>query len=243
MTIINNTQNRRHACEFSIIIPVLDEAECINPLIRHLRKHSAENCYEIIIVDGDPQGGTINVIQDKNVICMTSDKGRAVQMNAGAKAARGKVLLFLHADTRLPQNALTKIENILKSEKYVAGAFDLKIDSDKLLLKYIAAKASIRSRINRIPYGDQATFIRKSYFEKIGGFAEIPLMEDIDLMRRIKKRGDKIHIFRDHVVTSSRRWKKEGVFYTTLRNRVLTILYFLGVSPEKLAKYYKGHSE
>jgi rSAM/selenodomain-associated transferase 2 len=236
-------RNPRDVCKFSIIIPVLEEMECINPLISHLRKHFSENSYEIIVVDGDSHGRTINVIQDKNVIRMTCGKGRAVQMNAGVKTACGEVLLFLHADTKLPPDALSKIENILKTGKYIAGAFDLGIDSSRLALKYIAIKASIRSRINRIPYGDQAIFIRKSYFEKIGGFTEIPLMEDVDLMRRIKKRGDKIHIFRDRVMTSPRRWKKEGVFYTTLRNRILVNLYILGVSPEKLVKYYKRHSE
>jgi rSAM/selenodomain-associated transferase 2 len=163
-------------------------------------------------------------------------------MNAGAVVARGEILIFLHADTRLPPGALKKINTVLENEKYVGGAFDLRIDSDRLFLKYIAARASLRSRLNRIPYGDQAIFIRKNYFDKIGRFKEIPLMEDVELMRRIKRRGDKIFILRDRVKTSARRWEREGVFYTTLKNQMLVNLYYLGVSPDKLAKYYRRHS-
>ncbi|HUT45570.1 MAG TPA: TIGR04283 family arsenosugar biosynthesis glycosyltransferase [Sedimentisphaerales bacterium] len=241
--LIENTQNTGSICKFSIVIPVLNEADRINSLICHLRTQSSENFYEIIVVDGDPRGGTIKVIHDGKVITITADQGRARQMNAGAATAGGEVLIFLHADTLLPPNALNKISRVLENDKYVGGAFNLGIDSDRILLKYVAAHASIRSRINRIPYGDQTIFIRKSYFDKIGRFKEIPLMEDVDLMRRIKKRGDEIYILSDQVMTSPRRWEKEGVIYTTIRNRILTSLYFFGVGPEKLVKYYRRHSE
>ena len=237
------TQNSASICKFSIVIPVLDEADRINPVISHLRKQSSENLYEIIVVDGDPKGETINVIQDGKVISITADHGRAWQMNAGAAIAKGEVLVFLHVDTLLPPEALKNISKVLENKKYVGGAFNLGIDSDRLILKYIAARASLRSRINRKPYGDQAIFIRRSYFDKIGGFKEIPLMEDVDLMRRIKKRGDKIYIFSDQVMTSPRRWEKEGVIYTTIRNKILVGLYYLGVAPEKLMKYYRRHSQ
>ncbi len=238
-----NTQNTGSICKFSIVIPVLDEADRINPLICHLRKQSSENFYEIIVVDGDPKGETLKVIQDSKVISITADQGRARQMNAGVEIAKGEILVFLHVDTLLPPKALKNIGRVLENKKYVGGAFNLGIDSDRLLLKYIAARASMRSHINRIPYGDQAIFIRKSYFDKIGRFKEIPIMEDVDLMRRIKKRDDKIHIFRDQVMTSPRRWEKEGVIYTTIRNKILIGLYFLGVGPEKLVKYYRRHSQ
>jgi rSAM/selenodomain-associated transferase 2 len=204
---------------------------------------SSENFYEIIVVDGDPQGTTVKVIDDSKVISITADQGRARQMNAGAKIAKGQVLIFLHADTLLPPEALNKISRMLENKKYVGGAFNLGIDSGRLLLKYIAARASMRSRINRIPYGDQAIFILKSYFDNIGKFKDIPLMEDVDLMRRIKKRGDKIYIFSDQVKTSPRRWEKEGVIYTTVKNQILMGLYYLGVGPEKLVKYYRRNSE
>ena len=222
----------------SIIIPVLNEAGQINLTIEHLRRQNYKSSYEIIVVDGDPQGSTVENIHDKNVKIVITDKGRGRQMNAGASEASGEILLFLHADTTLPDNALGKISQTLKNHDYVGGAFDLKIDSDRLFLRYISVRASFRSRWNRIPYGDQAIFIRKKYFDKIGGYKEIPLMEDVDLMRRIKKDRKKISILHDKVITSARRWESDGVFFTTMRNQVLVRLFYLGISPNRLAKYY-----
>ena len=232
------TRQTTNECIFSIIVPVLNEADQINPLIEHIHSQGFRRLYEVIVVDGDQQGGTIRIIQDKDVIAITTEKGRGRQMNAGAAVARGEILIFLHADTTLPDNALGKISQTLQDRDYVGGAFDLKIDSDRLFLKYISARASLRSRWNRIPYGDQAIFIRKKYFDQIGGYKEIPLMEDVDLMRRIKKDGKQIVILPDKVRTSARRWESEGALYTTLRNQILVRLFYLGVSPHRLAKYY-----
>ncbi|MHC4336129.1 MAG: TIGR04283 family arsenosugar biosynthesis glycosyltransferase [Planctomycetota bacterium] len=168
---------------FSVIIPVLDEQEHINSVIGHLRGLPGSESCEIIVVDGDPGAGTIGAIKEGRIVTITCEKGRGRQMNAGADVAKGEMLVFLHADTRLPDRAFEKIAQVLEDERYVAGAFDLSIDSNRLILKYIAARARLRSRLNRIPYGDQAIFMRKSYFEEIGRFKEIPIMEDIDLMR------------------------------------------------------------
>jgi rSAM/selenodomain-associated transferase 2 len=233
-----NKQQESNQNGFSIIIPVLNEAGHINSIIEHLRKQNYKSSCEIIVIDGDPQGSTVETIQDKDVITITSDKGRGKQMNAGAAIARGEILIFLHADTILPENALEKISRTLQNPDYVGGAFDLKIDSDRLFLRYISVRASLRSRWNRIPYGDQAIFIRKKYFDQIGGFKEIPLMEDVDLMRRIKKDRKKIFILPDKVITSARRWESDGIFYTTIRNQILVRLFYLGISPKRLAKYY-----
>lgn len=229
-------------CIFSIIVPVLNEAEHINPLIEHVRSQRFVGSYEIIVVDADPQGSTINAIRDKSIKAIRAGRGRGRQMNAGAAAAQGEILIFLHADTRLPDNAFEKIRQVLENQNYVGGAFDLGIDSDRVVLKYIAVRASLRSRLNRIPYGDQAIFIRKTYFDRIGRFKEIPLMEDVDLMRRIKKDRGKIFILPDKVITSPRRWERDGAFYTTLKNQVLVALFYLGVSPVRLAKYYWRNS-
>jgi len=223
----------------SIIVPVLNEPSQINAVVEHIRAQSFDGAYEIIVVDGDPHGGTIQAVRDEGITCIAGSKGRGRQMNAGARASRGDVLLFLHADTRLPPDALKNIRRVLENRKYVGGAFDLSIDSKRWTLKYIAARANMRSRSNRIPYGDQAIFIRKEYFEKIGGFKDIPLMEDVDLMRRIKKDGRQIRILRDKVTTSARRWEQEGAVYTTLKNQVIVMLYYLGVSPDRLARFYK----
>ena len=223
---------------FSIIIPVLQEEEKINSLIEHLHTLEGGENSEIIVVDGSPAKETINVISDKKVISIASEKGRAKQMNAGASIAQGEILIFLHADTKLPEDAFKKIRGVLEEGKYVGGAFYLAIDSGKLILKFIAYTTSLRSWLTRIPYGDQSIFVKKDYFNKIGGYKDIPLMEDVELMQRIRKRRDKICIIRDKVKTSARRWEEKGIIYTNLMTNLIRILYFFGVSPHKLANFY-----
>ncbi|MHC4167303.1 MAG: TIGR04283 family arsenosugar biosynthesis glycosyltransferase [Planctomycetota bacterium] len=225
-------------CDFSIIIPVLNEADRINSLIQHLHGRGSDSAYEIIVVDGDPQANTVNAIREQSVVKLTTQKGRGRQMNAGAEVARGRVLIFLHADTALPEDALEKISRALENSDYVGGAFDLRIDSDTLFLRYISMRASHRSRSNRLPYGDQAIFLRKEYFDHIGRFKDIPLMEDVELMLRIKKDRKKICILPDKVTTSARRWQRDGALYTSVRNRVFVALFHLGVSPSRLARHY-----
>ena len=226
--------------EFSIIIPVLREAGRINSIIEHIYSRGFSEGFETIVVDGSPDGETINAISCREVKAIVSEKGRAAQMNAGAAIASGEILIFLHADTRLPDNALQKIRAVMKQKPCVAGAFDLGIDSDRLAFRVISFGANLRSHLNRIPYGDQAIFVRKDHFHSIGGYRKIPLMEDVELMRRLKRRGDKICILPDRVRTSPRRWEKEGIVYCTLRNWVISALYFMGVSPHKLIRYYRS---
>jgi rSAM/selenodomain-associated transferase 2 len=229
-----------NSIKFSIIVPVFHEGDRIHDLMEHLHQlDTGKNC-EIIIVDGAPGKDTLKTIHSNHVIKVSSEKGRAKQMNAGASMATGEILIFLHADTELPTLALQKISAVMEQGGYVAGAFDLGIKSDRLIFKIIASLASLRSRLNRIPYGDQAIFIRREYFDKIGGYKEIPLMEDVELMKRIKKSGYKIRILYDRVKTSSRRWEQEGVIYCVLRNWTLQILYALGISPHHLARFYKS---
>jgi rSAM/selenodomain-associated transferase 2 len=227
-------------CKFSIIIPVLHETDRINPLIEHLYNQESHENYEIIVVDGDPDGGTINAIHHKEVKSMVSAKGRALQMNAGAAIAEGEILIFLHADTRLPDNALQKISSAMEQKQYVGGAFDLGIDSDRFILKVIAHANSLRSRLTRIPYGDHTIFIRREYFNRIGGYRNMPLMEDVELMRRLKRLGDKIYILSDRVSTSPRRWEEEGTIHRTLRDLAISSLYFIGVPSDKLVRYYRS---
>jgi len=229
-------------CRFSIVIAVLGEEQRINHLLEHTTRTQQGHSYEIIVVDGHPGAGTIKAIEREDVKKVVAERGRARQMNAGAEIAKGKILVFLHADTELPGGGLSRIAEVLGDESCVGGAFALGIDSERLSLRIIAAVARLRCRLTRIAYGDQAIFIWREYFERIGGFKEIPLMEDVELMRRIKRRGDKICILRERVKTSSRRWERDGVIYTTLRNIMLLSLYLLGVSPQMLARYYRsGH--
>ena len=233
--------SRAIAPSVSVIIPVLRETQALDSLIDHLLQIADGEPVEMIIVDGSPDGEPIKAISCEGVTRLAVPAGRARQMNAGAAAAKGDCLLFLHADTRLPQGAFRRIEETLSDGNHVAGAFDLRYGSQRLSMRLIARVACLRSRLTRIPYGDQAQFFRRDYFEKICGFADIPLMEDVEIMRRIKGRGDRISILPEAVETSARRQEKEGVVYCTLRNWTIITLYLLGVPPERLVRFYKNH--
>ncbi|MEN6463924.1 MAG: TIGR04283 family arsenosugar biosynthesis glycosyltransferase [Syntrophaceae bacterium] len=224
---------------FSVIIPVIHEEALINSTIGHVGTVRADVSTEIIVVDGDPEGTTIGVIRDRSVKTAVSEKGRGNQMNRGAALARGDILIFLHVDTRLPAGAFDLIEAASGDPACPAGAFDLAIASDRLVYRMLAKVASRRSRLTRIPYGDQALFFRREYFNSIGGFADIPLMEDVEIMRRLKKSGTRIAVIDRPVTTSARRWEKEGVIKCTLRNWLLATLYLSGASPQRLSKFYK----
>ena len=221
----------------SVIIPVLHEGAGINALIEHVRSQEAPVPVEIIVVDGGG-GDTIQAIDSEDIVKIQSGRGRGLQMNRGAAVARGDILLFLHADTFLPEGGIRKIVDVLSQERYVGGAFDLGIDSDHWFVKATEKVGTIRSRITRLPYGDQAIFIRKEFFDTIGRYKHIPLMEDVDLMQRVKKGGGTIRFIPDRVRTSARRWENEGPFFGTFRNWLLISLYFLGVPPDRLARFY-----
>jgi len=224
--------------KISVIIPVLHEGDKINDLTDSIKSIAAAVPYEIIVVDGDSTGSTIKRIVDADIISLTALRGRALQMNAGAARACGDILLFLHADTLLPQKAFTKIIAALSDGNFVGGSFDLGIQNRRWIFRAIGLAASLKHRLTRVPYGDQAIFMLRSYFEKIGGYAVIPFMEDVELMRRLKQKGGRIIILPQAVKTSSRKWETEGIFYTILKNWIIQALYLLGVSAERLGKYY-----
>lgn len=223
---------------FSIIIPVLHEGNIINGLLESLRRFAAEKPVEIIVVDGSPSQDTLQVITDETIQKYSCQAGRARQMNLGAAHASGDILIFLHADTLLPTNALTRIQETLQDPGLVGGAFSLQIDSPRFLLRIIAMFSTLRSRMTRAPYGDQTIFLRKSYFDSIGGYHDLPLMEDVELMRRIKKHKDDIIILPVTVITSDRRWNQEGLLYTAFRDTLIIFLYWCGMPAEKLARFY-----
>ena len=223
----------------STILPVLHEAGAINTVITHLRDLQQNGPLEIIVVDGDPLGSTLQAIRDDGIVRVLSEPGRARQMNRGASLAQGEVLLFLHADTLLPRQALTRIADAQTDPRFVAGAFALGFDTKKSIFRITEHYAALRTRFTSIPFGDQAIFVGRAYFEKIGGYAEIPLMEDVELMGRIRKRGDRICIIPEKVRTSVRRYEREGILYCTVRNWMLQVCYSAGISPEKLVKWYR----
>ena len=160
-------------------------------------------------------------------------------MNAGAAKALGRILLFVHADTDINSEALKAILETMSEEQYVGGAFEIEYDSESFLMKLIAMRSNLRCRMSRIAYGDQGIFIRKEYFEHIGGFSEIDFLEDVDLMRRIKRDGKKICILKDRITVSARRWGKEGILLGAVRNNVVVGLFLLGVDANRLVKFYK----
>ncbi len=232
------SNHKNMACLFSIIIPVLHETNRIQRTISDLLVKIQGEKAEIIVVDGDPNGSTINAITHFGIKTAISVKGRANQMNAGASLSSGDILLFLHADTLLPPNALKLAHSVLQNSKLAAGAFRLGIDSKKSRYRLIEFAVNIRTRITRIPYGDQAFFIKKGYFEKLGGFKSIPIMEDVALMRLIKKRKAPIAILPLKVMSSDRRWEQEGIFFCTFRNWALMFFYLMGVDPHRLERLY-----
>ncbi len=224
---------------FSIVIPVYHESAIIQPLISSLVGFFDHADVEIILVDGDPDGGTARAVRDARITTMVAPRGRASQMNRGAVFAKGDILVFLHADTHLPPTGLHLIRNALRNPAWVGGAFDLGIRSGKTVYRLIEKMVYYRTRLTRIPYGDQVIFLYRDLFLKMGGYKEMPIMEDIELMRRLKSNGYRIGIIPHPVQTSPRRWEREGIAFCTLRNWTLATLFLLGVSPVKLAKYYR----
>lgn len=225
--------------EISVIIPVLHEEETINPCIENLFSHTPDFFIQCIVIDGDPHRSTVQTIERSDVSRLASEPGRGIQMNAGFREATGDIIVFLHADTRLPRNGLLLIGNALADPSISAGAFSLGVETESRLIRSIAFLTTIRSRLTRIPYGDQVIFIRRDAFEALGGFREIPIMEDLDLMRRLRKRGYRIRILRERVLSSPRRWEREGVLKCTIRNWRIRTAYLMGADPERLVSSYR----
>jgi rSAM/selenodomain-associated transferase 2 len=230
-------------CTFSIIIPVLHESAIIRALLDSLEQLERDEPFEIIVVDGSPTQDTLRVITQENVMKYACRQGRGRQMNEGAAHATGDILVFLHADTFLPPNALSLIQTTLEDNHYVGGAFTLQIHPPTPFLRMIAAYSTLRSQISRAPYGDQVIFLRKHYFDAIGGYADIPLMEDVELMRRIKRNKGRTIILPSPVITSDRRWHQEGFLYTLLRDNIIIFLYWCRIPAEKLAKFYPWQTQ
>jgi rSAM/selenodomain-associated transferase 2 len=222
----------------SIVIPVFREQDLINEAIGSIRAMPSGRATEIIVADGGADRETLDAIRDNEVKRIAAGRGRGRQMNVGAAAASGDVLLFLHVDTRLPSDGLERIAALMDDARYPAGAFDLGISASGLSYRIIERVASRRSRLTGIPYGDQAIFVRRNYFIKIGGYRDLPIMEDVDLMRRIRKDGGMLCFVGERVMTSARRWQKEGIVRCTCRNWTIMLLYLSGVSPKRLARWY-----
>jgi rSAM/selenodomain-associated transferase 2 len=216
----------------SIVIPARDEAERIGAALRALAPLRARGC-EVIVVDGASADATRELAEPLCDRVVSSARGRAVQMNCGARHASGDALLFLHADTRLPPDGDALVGSALK--QHVWGRFDVEIEGRHRLLKVVAWAMNLRSRLSGIATGDQAIFVRRDTFP---GFEPIALMEDIAFSREMKRLGPPACV-RERVRTSGRRWETRGVLRTVLLMWRLRLLYYLGTPPERLARLYE----
>jgi rSAM/selenodomain-associated transferase 2 len=219
----------------AIVMPVLNEATEIEPALTALTPYRQRGV-EIIVVDGGSNDATEKLSRDFADRVLAAPRGRAAQMNAGAAAARGDVLLFLHADTRLPQNADRLVLDGLARSGRAWGRFDVRFDSGGPL-GVVAAMMNIRSRLTGIATGDQAMFMTRAAFESVGGFPPIALMEDVALSAKLKRFGRPLAL-RARVTTSARRWQTNGLLRTVLLMWGLRLRFFLGADPAKLARQY-----
>jgi len=220
----------------SVIVPTLDEEATIASTLAHARRPGD---VELVVVDGGSRDETVNVARPLADRVLDAPRGRAAQMNAGAAAARGAVLLFLHADTRLPDDYPALVAEALAPADVVGGRFDIRLDAPGLAYRVIERLIGLRSRLTGVATGDQAIFVRRDAFVRVGGYPAIPLMEDIALCRALKRAG-RMAALRDVVVTSARRWQRDGLVRTVALMWTLRLAYYAGVSPARLARVYRA---
>lgn len=219
----------------SVVVPALDEERAIVATLDRLREPGV---LEVIVADGGSRDRTRALAAPLADRVLRVARGRALQMNAAASVARGSVLLFLHADTLAPRGFASAIAVALEDPTIVGGRFDVALDDPRLAFRVIATMINVRSRITGLFTGDQGIFVRREVFERIGGFPEEPLMEDLALALALRREG-RTAALGERVVTSARRWTKRGVARTVLRMWTLRTLFALGVSPRTLARWYE----
>jgi len=227
-----------HTPRISIVVPTLNEAGEIAAVLAALAPLRSRG-HEVIVTDGGSSDGTPELARGTADRVVSALRGRANQMNAGAALTRGEILLFLHADTRLPENADARILQGLAASRRVWGRFDVRIEGESRSLPAVAFFMNLRSRATGIATGDQAMFVRRDTFERAGGFPPLELMEDVALSRSLKRVSRPLCLA-DKVVTSGRRWHRRGVLRTVLLMAWLRLQFFFGAAPARLARLYDG---
>ncbi len=218
----------------SVIVPALQEETTIASALASCGPYA----HEVIVVDGGSRDQTVARASVLASTILSSRPGRGFQQHTGARHATGDVLLFLHADTRLPSDYPAMVQRVLQNPRVIFGAFALGVDRPGPSMRAICFGANLRTCLLRAPYGDQALFMRTADYWKIGGFQDLPIMEDVDLVKRLLQRGE-FRMAPGRVRSSARRWKKDGLLRRTLGNYWLILRYMAGVSPDKLAKKYR----
>ncbi len=223
----------------SVVIPALNEARQLPAVLDTIH---AANSTEVIVVDGGSADGTAEAAEAKGARVVNANPGRSHQLNCGAAVATGPLLLFLHADTRLPEGFDYAIRQTLAQPGVVAGAFRLAIDGPGRGLRWVEWGVNLRSCLLQMPYGDQGIFLKAEVFHSLGGFPDLPMMEDFELVRRLRKMG-RVALAPSTVVTSDRRWRTLGIWRTTLANQIMIVGYVLGINPQKLARWYRDQGK
>lgn len=228
--------NANSANTISVIIATLNEQQNIQETIKTALKGSLET----IVADGGSRDDTVELAQKAGAFVFTASCTRAGLLNTAARKASGDILLFLHADTILPKHYAQIVMDVIAKSAVSVGAFSLGIDSNAAGIRFVEKAANLRSSLLKLPYGDQALFMTRDTFLRIGGFADMPIMEDYELVKRLGKRGN-IKTLPEKVETSARRWLKLGVLRTTLINQLMIAGFKMGISPKKLANLYRNH--
>lgn len=219
----------------TIVIPTLNEADQMEALLASLGELRQAGA-EIVLADGGSHDGTL-VFVDESTKLIHAPRGRARQMNAGAATAEGNWLLFLHADTRLPPRVVAMLNAVMGGVEVNWGFFPIQLTGQASLLRWVEKGINWRSRWSCVATGDQAILVRRRFFEELGGFADISLMEDIELCKRMRKRARPL-VFKEPVMTSSRRWEEKGILKTIATMWILRAAYACGFKPAWLAKFY-----
>jgi len=223
--------------KITVIIPTLNEAAHIPAALDLFFR--GPDVPEVIVVDGGSTDQTVDKARACGAQVLMASGGRAEQMNAGARVATGSLFLFLHADTLLPAGFQCAVRETLWLAGVAGGAFQFRLDRSTAGLRLVEKMTNWRARRLQLPYGDQALFMRAAMFREIGGFPAMPIMEDFEFVRRLRRRG-RICIVPEPAITSARRWQMRGVFKTALLNQIIIAAYYLGIPPSLLARWYRG---
>lgn len=218
----------------SVIIPTLNEAAHLRSTLLRLE---SQDVHEIIVADGGSRDETIAIAEAMHAKVVQTKPARPVQLNAGADIATGDVLLFLHGDTLLPAEGIVAVRNAITNTACVGGAFRLRTDLRRFSMWLVEAAINVRSRAFKWPYGDQGLFVRREVFEQLEGFRNLPIMEDLDFVSRLRRMG-RLQILKQHVTTSGRRWAANGVWRTTLVNWTATAMHLFGRPHENIRGFY-----